>query len=78
MQTQLKIKLCDLVIHDENFFIRKAGAGILQTQQGVEVDVIPIGEVIGIQEAVEIRHKVLAHGSIFFLQQFNSTYNVFR
>ena len=43
---------------------------MLQTQQGVQVDVVPIGQIISMQQAIEVGVQILPHGSVFRLQCF--------
>ena len=49
MQGEFEIQLGNLVVDDENGLIRKRRDGVLQTQQRIEVDVIPIRQVVRIQ-----------------------------
>ena len=65
MQGEFEIQLGNLVVDDEDGLIRKRRDGVLQTQQRIEVDVIPIRQVVRIQQAIQVRAEVLPHGGVF-------------
>ena len=67
-QRQLEVQLRDLVVHHEDLLVREGGHRLLQAQEGVQVDVIPIRWEIRVQQAVEIGRQVLAHGGVFVLE----------
>ena len=60
------------MVHDEDFFIGNIGFRILQTQQCIQMNIIPVGEVVCIQKAIEVRSQVLPHSSILFFQLANT------
>jgi hypothetical protein len=68
MKDKFKIKLGDLVVHDEDFFIGKMGAWYLQTKKGVQMDIVPIGQVSLVQEPIQIGAQVLARVFVLFLK----------
>lgn len=57
VQRQLKIQLCDLVVHDKDLFIGERCFGILQAQQGIHMYVIPIGNYLRICICRFLEHK---------------------
>ena len=65
MQGEFEIKLGNLVVNDEDGFIGKRRDGVLQAQQRIEVDIIPIRQVVRVQQAIQVRAEVLPHGGVF-------------
>ena len=65
MQGEFEIQLGNLVVDDEDGLIGKRRDGVLQAQQRIEVDVIPIRQVVRVQQAIQVRAEVLAHGGVF-------------
>ena len=49
--------------------------GVLLVLQGIQVDVIPIGQEVGMQQAGQVRYHILAHSLILFLQQRQARFN---
>ena len=47
VQYQLKVKLGNLVVHNKNRLVVVLRARLLQTQERIQADVVPIGEVVG-------------------------------
>ena len=68
VQRQFEVKLGDLMVHDEHHLVVKRRLRTLQTQQGVEVDQVPIGPVVGVQQSIEVAAEVLAHRCVLLLQ----------
>ena len=69
MQGELEVELGDLVVGDENLLVRERGDRVLQAEQRIEVDVVPVGGEVGVQEAVEVGRQVLAHCGILVLKE---------
>ena len=69
VEGELEIQLRDLVVGDENFLVGKRGHRVLQAEQGVEVDVVPIGGEVRVEQAIEVGGEVLSHGGIFLLKE---------
>ena len=42
--------------------------GTLKAQQRVEVNQVPVGPIIGVQQAIEVAAEVLPHGRVFLLK----------
>ena len=53
-------------------FIRKTCLWILQRQQSIDMNIIPVGKKICIQQSIKVRQQILSHGIVLFLQLFYS------
>jgi hypothetical protein len=68
VEDEPEVELGDLVVEDEDFLIGEGSARVLQAQQGVQVHVLPVGEVVGVDQAVQVGAHVLTHRGVLALQ----------
>lgn len=68
-QAEFELQLGDLVEEDEGRLVRQVGARILQGEQGVETQVVPIGGKPCMGPSFEVAGQILAAGGALGLRQ---------
>src|SRR5690606_10973131 len=61
MIDEAEIQLGNLMVNDEHVLVRKMRLRGLKTEQRIEVDIVPIGQIIRIKEPVKVARQILSH-----------------
>ena len=68
MLDEFEIEFGDLVVEDKNHFVWEISSGLLERWEGIGIDVIPIGEVFGMEQSFNISVNILSYNGIFLME----------
>ena len=69
VQHQLEVQFRNLVVHDKNRLVVVRSPWLLQAQKAIEPNVVPVGDVVGLEQSVEKINQRLARSSVLGAQR---------